>query len=344
VRVDFHGVTVGPDVLGGWAAGIEDEGYDAIWMSETRHDPFIGLTAAAQRTRRVAIRTGLAVVFARNPMSTAMLANDLQLVSRGRFALGVGTQLQTHITKRFGMPWSKPADRMREYVLAMRAIWDCFETGDRLRFRGEFYRHTLMSPFFNPGPNPYGRPPILVAGVGPRMTELAGELGDGFLAHIISTRRLLEEVTLPALRKAREGAGGTMEGFELHVTPIVATGLDEVELRAAIERSKQQIAFYASIPSYGPVLELHGLSDLREELLRLAATGRADQMGDAIDDEVVETFAIVGEPKVAARKIWERFGGLATSIAFFQQYEGTPDYWRPLYTELRDLLSTPPSP
>jgi probable F420-dependent oxidoreductase len=220
----------------------------------------------------------------------------------------------------------------------MRAIWSCFETGERLRFRGEFYRHTLMSDFFNPGPNRYGRPPVLVAGVGPRMTDLAGELADGFLAHIITTRRVLEEVTLPRLRAARERAGGTMEGYELHVTPIVATGRDEVELRSEIERSKRQIAFYASIPSYGPVLDLHGLGDLKTELTRLAATGRADEMPSAIDDEVVETFAIVGEPKVAARKIWDRFGGLATSIAFFQQYGGTPQYWQPLYSELHDLL------
>jgi probable F420-dependent oxidoreductase len=337
VKVDFHGVTVGPDVLAGWAARIEEVGYDSIWMSETQHDPFVGLTAAALRTERVAVRTGLAVVFARNPMTTAMLANDLQLVSKGRFALGVGSQLQTHITKRFGMPWSAPAARMREYILAVRAIWDCFATDGRLRFRGEFYRHTLMSPFFNPGPNPYGNPPILVAGVGPMMVELAGELADGFLAHIISTPRLLAEVTLPALRRARERVGKSMDGYELHATPIVATGGNEVELRAAVERSRQQIAFYASIPSYAPVLELHGLGGLKDELHRLAAAGRAADMAAAIDDEVVETFAIVGEPKEAALKIHERFAGLATSLAFFQQYDGTPEHWQALYDELRQL-------
>jgi probable F420-dependent oxidoreductase len=335
VKVDFHGVTTGPDVLARWAKGIEEIGYDSIWMSETQHDPFIGLTAAALRTERVAIRTGLAVVFARNPMTTAMLANDLQLVSGGRFALGVGSQLQTHITKRFSMPWSKPAGRMREYILALRAIWECFETGGRLRFRGEFYKHTLMSPFFNPGPNPYGNPPILLAGVGPLMTELAGELADGFLAHIITTRKLLEEVTLPALRAAREGAGKTMDGYELHVTPIVATGATEEELAAAVQRSKAQIAYYASIPSYGPVLELHGLGDLRDELHRLAAAGRMADMADAIDDSIVDTFAIVGEPKQAAAAILERFGGLATSVAFFQQHGSSPEHWQPLYEEFR---------
>jgi probable F420-dependent oxidoreductase len=341
VKVDFHGVTTGPDVLAEWATGIEETGYDSIWMSETQHDPFIGLTAAALRTERVAIRTGLAVVFARNPMTTAMLANDLQLVSGGRFALGVGSQLQTHITKRFSMPWSKPAGRMREYIEALRAIWECFETGGRLRFRGEFYRHTLMSPFFNPGPNPYGNPPILVAGVGPMMTQLAGELADGFLAHIITTRKLLTEVTLPALRTARESVGKTMDGYELHVTPIVATGSNEVELHEAIQRSKQQIAYYASIPSYGPVLELHGLGDLRDELHRLAAAGRIAEMADAIDDSVVDTFAIVGEPKQAAVKIQERFGGLASSVAFFQQSGATPEHWQPMYEEFRRLQTGP---
>ena len=340
MRVDFHGVTTPPDVFAGWAREVEEAGYDSMWMSETRHDPFIGLTAAALRTERVAIRTGLAVVFARNPMTTAMLSNDLQLVSGGRFSLGIGSQLKTHITRRFSMPWDKPAARMREYVRALHAIWDCFETGGRLRFRGEFYRHTVMSPFFNPGPNPYGRPSILVAGVGPLMTELAGELGDGFLAHIISTRRLLEEQTLPALRAAREKAGKSMEGYELHATPIVATGVTEEQLRAEVERAKVEIAYYASIPSYAPVLELHGLEDLRDELHRLAHLGRGDEVVDVIDDDVVETFAIVGEPAVAAKKIHERFDGIATSLAFFRQQGGTPEAWRPLYEELRKLQAT----
>ncbi|MEV8638842.1 TIGR03617 family F420-dependent LLM class oxidoreductase [Streptosporangium sp. NPDC051023] len=332
-----------PDTYGDRAARAEELGYDSVWMSETQHDPFIGLTAAALRTERVAVRTGLAVVFARNPMTTAMLANDLQLVSKGRFALGIGSQLQTHITKRFSMPWSKPAPRMREYILALRAIWKCFATDGRIRFRGEFYRHTVMSPFFNPGPNPYGEPPILVAGVGPMMTQLAGELADGFLAHIISTRRLLEDVTIPALREAREGAGKSMDGFELHATPIVATGNNEEELRAAIRQAKESIAYYASIPSYAPVLELEGLGGLKDELYRLAGTGRMAEMVDAIDDQVLETFAIVGEPKEAAAKIWERFGGLATSIAFFQAGDLPPEALQPLHEELRHLVRQPPA-
>ncbi|MCT9930508.1 TIGR03617 family F420-dependent LLM class oxidoreductase [Planotetraspora sp. A-T 1434] len=339
MRIDFHGITAGPEIFGDWAEEAEELGYDSIWMSETQHDPFVGLTAAALRTSRPAIRTGLAVVFARNPMTTAMLANDLQLVSGGRFALGIGSQLQTHITKRFNMPWSNPAPRMREYILALRAIWECFATDGRLRFRGEFYRHTLMSPFFNPGPNPYGPPPILLAGVGPMMTRVAGELADGFLAHIMTTRELLEGVTLPALRAAREAVGKSMDGFEIHVTPIVAVTDDERELHAAIRRAKESIAYYASIPSYAPVLELHGLGGLKDELYRLAGSGRAAEMPDAIDDSVLETFAIVGGSKEAAIKIYERFGGLATSVAFFQSIERSPEEIQPLHEALRRQVS-----
>jgi probable F420-dependent oxidoreductase len=338
VRIDFHGITAGPQIFGDWAARAEELGWDAVWMSETQHDPFVGLTAAAMRTERAAVRTGLAVVFARNPMTTAMLANDLQLVSQGRFALGIGSQLQTHITKRFSMPWSSPARRMREYILALRTIWQCFEGDGRLRFRGEFYRHTLMSPFFNPGPNPYGPPPILLAGVGPMMTSLAGELADGFLSHIMTTRPLLEDVALPALRAAREGAGKSMDGFEIHVTPIVAVGESEEELGTAVRRAKESIAYYASIPSYAPVLELHGLGGLKDELYRLAGSGRAAEMPEAIDDSVLDTFAIVGSPKEAAQKIHDRFAGLATSVAFFQSVERSPDEIQPLHEALRALL------
>ncbi|ETK36533.1 LLM class F420-dependent oxidoreductase [Microbispora corallina] len=339
MRIDFHGVTVGPDVFENWSAQAEKMGYGAVWMSETQHDPFVSLAAAALRTEQVDIRTGIAVVFARNPMSTAILANDLQLLSRGRFALGIGSQLQSHITRRFSMPWSRPAARMREYVLALHAIWDCFEDGGRLRFRGEFYRHTVMSPFFNPGPNPYGRPRVLVAGVGEKMTELAGELSDGFLAHIIATRKVLDEATMPLLRAARERAGRTMDGFELHVTPIVATGADEREYETAVARARSTIAYYASIPSYAPVFDLHGLSGLCEELYRLAASGRSSEMPGLVDDEVLDTFAVTGEPKEAARKIHERFADLATSVAFFQRDdEKAPEGWQPLYDELRHLL------
>src|SRR5216683_203091 len=240
MEISFSAITVPPDAFIDVARVSEQVGYDGLWMSETSHDPFIGLAAATQATDHIALRAAIAVAFARNPMSTAMLANDMQLVSGGRFAIGLGSQLKSHIIRRFGMPWSHPAARMREYVLAMRAIWDCFETGGRLRFRGEFYRHTLMSDYFNPGPNPYGNPQILVAALGELMTEVAGEVADAVVPHLISTRRYLEEVTLPAVRRGREKAGLTMDGFKVYLSPIVATGSTEAEFNAATSKRSEE--------------------------------------------------------------------------------------------------------
>ncbi|MCP2164098.1 TIGR03617 family F420-dependent LLM class oxidoreductase [Goodfellowiella coeruleoviolacea] len=337
MRIDYHTISVSPTALADTAREIEDTGYDSLWTSEVQYDPFVGLAVAAQRTERLALRTGIAVAFARNPMTTAMLANDLHLVSGGRFVLGMGSQLKAHITRRFSMPWSHPAARMREYVLAMRAIWHTFATGERLRFRGEFYRHTLMVPFFNPGPNPYGPPPVYLAAVGEVMTEVAGEVGDGLIAHNISTRRFLEEVSLPALRRGRARAGRSMDGFEIHAAPMVATGTTEEEMATSIARIREQIAFYVATPTYGHLLDLHGLSELREELHRLSAEGRVDEMASAIDDDVLNTIAVVGEPKQVAAEILARYGDLVTSLSFYSPHNSDPAAWLPVYQELRRL-------
>src|SRR5688572_1436426 len=172
----------------------EDLGYDGLWAAETSHDPFVSLTLAAEATERVELGTAIVVAFGRNPMDLAITANGLQLLSQGRFILGLGSQIKPHIEKRFSMPWSKPAARMREFILAMRAIWDSWHHGTKLDFRGDFYTHTLMTPFFDPGPNPYGPPRVFLAAVGERMTEVAGEVADGLLAHGFTTERYLKEV------------------------------------------------------------------------------------------------------------------------------------------------------
>lgn len=338
MRIDFHTHALSPSMMAEVAREVEASGYDALWTTETKHDPFLGLAIAAQHTRTARLGTGLAVAFARNPMTTAMLANDLQLASEGRFMLGLGSQIQSHITRRFSMPWSAPAARMREYILAVRAIWDTFATGRRLRFRGTYYRHTQMSEYFNPGPHRFGSPPILLAAVGEKMTEVAGEVADGYLAHLICTRRHLTEVAIPALRRARERIGCTMEGFQIHATPIVVTGHTEPELAAAAAQAREQVAFYASIPTYGPLLELHGLGGLRDELHRLAGAGRLADMPSAIDDSVLNTFTIVGEPRQIAAKVYERFGEHATSMAFYSG-DNDPQHWLPIYDELRRLRS-----
>jgi len=337
VKYVFADISISPRDIAAMAPGLEAAGYDGLQSAETSHDPFVSLAAASQRTTRLELRTGVAIALARNPMSTAMTAYDLQLLSEGRFSLALGTQLKAHITRRFGMPWSDPVRRMREYVLAVRAIWRTFETGERLRFRGEFYRHTLMAPFFNPGPNPHGDPPVLLGGVGEQMTELAGEIGDGFIAHNITTRLFFDEVTLPALSRGRSKTNKSMAGFQLHFFPIVATGRNEAELNAAISKARQQVAFYTATPTYARLLELHGYAELRDELQRLSAQGRTDEMASAIDDKVLDTFAIVGEPREVAAKINDRFGDVASSTACYEPGVTDPGRWVAVFDALRDL-------
>ena len=205
----------GLDTAADAAAALERRGYDGVMSAETSHDPFLPLLLAAQSTERVDLMTSIAVAFARSPMTLAQTAWDLQATSDGRFVLGLGSQIKPHITRRFSMPWSHPAARMREMILAIRAIWACWNDGTKLDFRGDFYTHTLMTPFFNPGPNPHGDARIFLAGVGELMTEVAGEVADGFICHGFTTRRYLDEVTLPHLEKGRAKAGKTMDGFEL---------------------------------------------------------------------------------------------------------------------------------
>ena len=207
------------------------------------------------------------------------------------------------------MPWSKPAARMREFVLAIRAIWHAWETGERLAFRGEFYRHTLMTPFFDPGPNPHGNPPIYLAGVGELMTEVAGEVADGFLCHNFTTEKYLREVTLPALRRGREKAGKPFEGFDVS-GPVFAASTDE-----EIADVKRQIAFYGSTPAYKPVLALHGWDELHDELHRMSRRQQWAEMAELIDDDVLHTFAVVGSPEEISAGFDRRFGDVVTRIS-----------------------------
>jgi probable F420-dependent oxidoreductase len=336
MKIFFSAVYASPTDVPRMAREAEEIGYDGLWVAETRHDPFTGLALAAQATSRISLRTGIAVAFARNPMTMASLANDIQLISNGRFQLGLGSQIKAHIVRRFSMPWSRPAARMREYVMALRAIWASYGTDENLRFRGEFYRHTMKDSFFDPGPNPFGSPPVLLGGVGPVMTETAGEVADGFLVHSMSSQRFLKEVTLPALRRGRNQAGRPWNGFEVNAIPIVATGRTEEEYEAAVRMAKKQIAFYTSTPTYSSMLGLHGFSDLRSELYRLALQDRFADMPDVIDSEVLRTFAIVGEPTDVAKQIRDRFGGIADTVACYNPDVADPAYWAPVLAELRD--------
>jgi probable F420-dependent oxidoreductase len=323
---------------GDWdvAVAAEQRGYDGAWAPEVSHDPFPSLAVAATRTERLQLGTNIAVTFARNPMSLAVVANDLQLYSQGRFLLGVGSQIRPHITKRFSMPWSAPAERMREFILAMRAIWHSWATGEPLHFAGEFYTHTLMTPFFDPGPNPYGTPPVILAAVGPRMTRVAGEVADGFFAHGYTTERYLREVTLPALREGRAAAGRTdLDGFEISGIPFIVTGPDDASVAAADAAVRKQIAFYGSTPAYRPVLELYGWGDLSEELNAMSKRGEWDEMGRRITDEMVQEFAIVAAPEKVAGELLARYGDVFTRTGFYAPYPLPDDFWQPIMRELQ---------
>ena len=317
------------------AKDAEAAGYDGVWTAETSHDPFFPLLMAAEHTESLQLGTGIAVAFARSPMNLAVIANDLQLYSGGRFMLGLGSQIKAHIEKRFSMPWSHPAPRMRELVLAMRAIWDCWANGTKLDFRGDFYQHTLMTPFFNPGPNPFGPPKVFLAAVGDKMTEVAGEVCDGLLVHGFTTERYLREVTLPAVDRGLAKGGRSRADFEISYPSFVVTGdTDEAMEKAAIG-TRQQIAFYGSTPAYRPVLELHGWGDLQTELNGLSKQGEWVKMGELIDDDVLHAFAVVAGPDDVPKALAGRFSDSVDRISFYTPYSSDPDRWRQVLGALK---------
>ena len=330
------GITPGAlDTAAPGAKEAEEAGYDGIWTAETSHDPFFPLLLASQATDHIQLGTGIAVAFARNPMSLANVAWDLQAYSGGRFILGLGSQIKPHITKRFSMEWSHPAARMREFILAMRAIWDCWDNGTKLDFRGDFYTHTLMTPFFNPGPNPHGTAKVFLAGVGELMTEVAGETCDGFLAHGFTTERYLKEVTLPALQRGLDKAGKSRSDLEISLPAFVVTGTNEEEMAESAAGTRRQIAFYGSTPAYRGVLELHGWGDLQVELNALSKEGKWVEMGELITDDILETFAVVAEPSGLAAGIKARFGDVIDRVSFYAPYKADPDTWLPVIAELK---------
>jgi probable F420-dependent oxidoreductase len=322
------GIGFDPNGIAVQAVRAEESGYDGVWSAETSHDPFLPIAIGAAATEKLEFGTGIAVAFARNPMTLAVLANDLQLLSKGRFTLGMGSQIKPHITKRFSMPWSHPAPRMRELILAIRAIWRTWETGEPLAFRGEFYTHTLMTPFFDPGPNPYGNPKILLAAVGELMTEVAGEVGDGFLVHGFSTERYLREVSLPALERGAAKAGKTRADLTVSYPGFIVTGPDEQSMAKAAKGVREQIAFYGSTPAYRPVLELHGWGDLQSELNTLSKRGEWVQMGELIDDDILNAFAVVAPLDQVAAEVRSRFGDLVDRFSFYAPYKVDPEMWK----------------
>ncbi len=329
------GIAADPLQIEAAALAAEAAGYDGFGVPETRHDAFTSLALAARATSTIMLNSGIAVAFARNPMSTAVLANDIQLISGGRFQLGLGSQVRPHIERRFSMPWSHPAARMEEFIAAIRAIWQSWASGERLAFRGQFYHHTLMTDFFNPGPNPHGNPPVLLAAVGELMTKVAGRAADGMLCHSFTTETYLRERTLPALLEAR----GSLDGFELSLPVFVVLGEDPQARSAAEAGVRAQIAFYGSTPSYRPVLELHGWGGLADELNALSRRQAWAEMGTLISDDVLDAFAVAGSPAEVAAALQARFGDVITRISLYVPYRPDPEAIAAVAAALRAYAS-----
>ena len=324
MKIDAGLMSPDLNATGAAAARLEAQGFGAAWSFESAHDPFVPLVLAAQATQRIELGTAVAIAFARNPMNVAQLAWDLQTIARGRFLLGLGTQIQPHIEKRFSMPWSQPAERLREFVLAIRAIWRAWETGERLSFRGGFYTHTLMTPFFNPGPNKFGAPPIFLAGVGPKMVETVGEVADGFLVHPLHSPSFLDAVTLPALDRGLAKSGRSRKDVAISCQTIVAMGGTAAQIESARQKARGQISFYGSTPAYRGVLEHHGYGALHPELNRLSKTGGWAEMMQRIDDTLFDHIAVSGTPAEVGAKLRARNAGFAARTTLML-YDETGD-------------------
>jgi probable F420-dependent oxidoreductase len=337
---------LGPDFgrAGPDARALEDQGYGVAWCGETAHDAFVQLTVAAAATERIQLGTGVAIAFARNPMSLAILANDLQTLTGGRFLLGLGSQIRPHIERRYSMTWSHPAARMRETVLAIRHIWNAWEQGTPLAFDGDFFTHTLMTPNFDPGPNPYGNPEVFLAAVGTIMTRVAGEVGDGLLLHSFITEHYLRSVTLPAYESGIALGGRSRRDVSISYPAFVVTGRTEDEMARAADGVRSQIAFYGSTPSYRPVLELHGWGDLHAELHALSKRGAWATMTQLVDDDVLRAIAVVGTPHEAARELSERVGDVVDRVTPYLPYEIDDDCVLEVADALRDAGADRPVP
>ena len=302
------------------AQAAEACGFDALWSAETTHDPFYPLLLAAEHTERVQLGTAIAVAFPRSPMIMANIGWDLAQYTNGRFVMGLGTQIRAHNEKRFSVPYDKPGPKLRDMILAMRAIWDCWQNGTKLRYEGEYFRHTLMTPFFNPGPIDHPDVPIYVAGVNPYICRLVGELCDGFHAHPFHSIKYLNEVIFPNMDEGAAKAGRTRKDIDIVGPVFTIIGDTDEDLEAAKLPVKQQIAFYASTPAYRGVLDIHGWGDLGPRLTEETKKGNWGGIADLITDEMLEVYAVTGNSDNIAEKIVERYNGVYDRVMFYMPY------------------------
>jgi len=309
MKVD-GGLSSDLDKVAGSISTLEALGFDGAGTAEMNHDPFLPLALAAANSTKIELKTGIAVAFARSPMILANLSHDLNAFSKGRFTLGLGSQIKPHISKRFSMPWGKPVPQMRELVQAMRAIWANWYDGKPLEFIGEYYTHTLMTPAFTPQNTEYGAPKVILAAVGPLMTQVAGEVADGMIVHPFSNDRYIREVTLPNIDKGLAKSGRSRENFELSYTPFIISGEDEQAMEQAKKLARQRISFYGSTPAYKGVLDIQGWGDLQGELNSMSKQGRWDEMAMLITDEMLDVFGVVATPDKLVDAMLGRYGDI----------------------------------
>jgi len=317
--------------VGGTAADAERAGAAGAWIGEVNTDPFLTVAMAAEHTERLQVGTSVAIAFARSPMTVAMTAHEIQGFSNGRLLLGLGTQVKAHVTRRFSMPWTRPAARMREYVLALHAIWDAWREGSRLDFAGEFYTHTLMSPMFVPAPHGLDDPKIIVAGVGERMVQVAGEVGDGLFVHPFSSPEYVATHILPSFEAGAKEGGRSLPDLIVAGALLTATGQTPEAIAAATADARRQVAFYASTPAYRAVLDTHGWGDVQDEVATLVRAGRWNDLGSVLSDEMLHAFALVGPPAEVARQLHERWDGVFDRVSLVAPNGVDPASWKQIH-------------
>ncbi|MBB3042657.1 TIGR03617 family F420-dependent LLM class oxidoreductase [Nocardioides soli] len=341
MKIDMGMIGSSAAACGPIAADAEEHGFDGVWASESVTDAFLQSQAALLSTSRVSVGTAIAVAFARNPMSVAYLAWDLAAMSGGRFVLGLGSQIQAHVERRFSMEWSPPVDRMRDFLLALDAIFTAWRDGTRLDYQGEHYRHTLMTPVFTP--HHHELPiPTMIAAVGARMTELGGELCDGLLLHGMTTTAYLDQVTLPAVERGLATSGRGRDELELYVPLFLVMGDTDEQFEETARKTREQIAFYASTPAYVKVLESVGYENLQPELQSLSREGRWSEMGDLIDQRLYDEIALTGTPEQMPALCRERFDGRVDRISSYYGWPSDdPDRLRAILAGFTDESARP---
>jgi probable F420-dependent oxidoreductase len=322
--------------MAAWARAADEMGFAGLWTPETAHNPFLPLVLAAEHTRRITLGTSVAIAFPRSPMVTAQIAWDLANFSEGRFVLGLGTQVKAHIERRFATPWEAPVARLRDYIGALRAIWHCWQAGSRLKYDGQFYKFSLMTPFFSPGPSAYPNIPIYIAGVNTGLAQLAGEICDGFQAHPLNSAKYLAEVLRPQIAEGARKAGRDPATIALSGSVFAITGRDEGSVARARAFARQQIAFYGSTPTYRSVLDCHGWGAVGEALSQLAAAQRWAEMPALVSDEMLAVLAVEAAPEQLGQAIHARFAGLLDRVALYAPFVPgqDDDFWRGLIVAL----------